>query len=123
LQFANGAFLEEAYEVKPHFKNVLEKDFQSTVESVRFSNPTAAAGQINSWVADHTHDKIQNVLLPGKEISRYSVKHTSVNGCNLLSYKDISFSLARYFNAFGLGQCHLLQGIMEETFPQDEYEK
>jgi serine protease inhibitor len=80
IEFANGAFLKEGYEVKPQFKNVLEQDFQSTVDTARFSNPTAAAGQINSWVADHTHNKIQNVLLPGKGTSLSSVKRTSRNG-------------------------------------------
>jgi serine protease inhibitor len=91
LEFANGAFLKEGYEVKPQFKDVLEQAFQSTVESVRFSDPPAAAGVINSWVADHTHDKIQNILSPGKETSQYSVKYVSVNDCTSFNYMEILY--------------------------------
>lgn len=91
LEFANGAFLKEGYEVESQFKNVLEQDFQTTVESVRFSDPPAAAGEINSWVADHTHDRIQNFLSPGEETSQYSVKYTSVNEYTKFNCKVILF--------------------------------
>jgi serine protease inhibitor len=45
------------------------EEFQATVENVQFEDPTAAANEINSWVADHTHDKIKDLVSPGKEIS------------------------------------------------------
>jgi serine protease inhibitor len=81
LEFANGAFLNEGYQVKSGFRKVLEEDFLSSVEIVQFANSRAAAGEINSWVSDHTHGKIQNLVSPGKGTSQYSVKCTSVNEC------------------------------------------
>jgi serpin B len=71
LEFANGAFLNEGYQVKSRFRNILEEDFLSSVETVQFSNSQAAAAEINSWVSDHTHNKIQNLVSPGKETSQY----------------------------------------------------
>jgi serine protease inhibitor len=78
LEFANTAFLAEGYQIKPEFRIVLEQDFQSSVQSAPFSNPTEAADEINSWVANHTHDKIQNLVSAGKETSRCSVKRAFV---------------------------------------------
>ncbi|PNF40585.1 Serpin I2 [Cryptotermes secundus] len=64
LEFANGAFLNEGYQVKSGFRKVLEEDFLSSVETVQFSNSAAAAGEINSWVSNHTHGKIPNLVSP-----------------------------------------------------------
>ncbi|GFG31822.1 hypothetical protein Cfor_12498, partial [Coptotermes formosanus] len=64
LEFANAAFLKEGYQVKPQFENILEQDFQSTIQPTDFNNPPVAADKINSWVANETHDKIQNLVSP-----------------------------------------------------------
>jgi serine protease inhibitor len=83
LEFANAAFLKEGFQVKPEFTRVLEQDFQSSIQSAPFSNPPEAAAEINSWVANHTHDKIQNLVSPGKETSQCSVKCTFVSDYTL----------------------------------------
>jgi serpin B len=72
LEFANAAFLKEEYPVKPQFENILKQDFQATIQPTDFNNQSVAADQINSWVSNKTHEKIQNIVSPGKEISQFS---------------------------------------------------
>lgn len=79
LEFANAAFLKEGYPVKTQFENILKQDFQATIRPTDFKNGPSAASEINSWVANKTHDKIQNLVSPGKEISQFLVKCTSLN--------------------------------------------
>ncbi|XP_021929958.1 alaserpin-like isoform X2 [Zootermopsis nevadensis] len=64
LEFANAAFVEEGYPIKPEFSRVMVQDFQSSVLTAQFSEPVEAAAEINSWVANHTHDKIQELISP-----------------------------------------------------------
>lgn len=84
LEFANAAFLKEGYPVETQFGNILEQDFQATIQPTDFNNGPSAANEINSWVANKTHDKIQNLVSPGKEISQILVKCTSLNHCVVL---------------------------------------
>lgn len=84
LEFANAAFLKEGFSVKTRFENILEQDFQATIHPTDFINGLSAANEINSWVANTTHDKIQNLVSPGKEISQFLVKCTSLNHCIVL---------------------------------------
>jgi serine protease inhibitor len=81
LEFANAAFLKEGYPVNTQFENILEQDFQATFRPTDFNNGPLAANEINSWVASKTHDKIQTLVSPGKEISQFLVKCTSLNHC------------------------------------------
>lgn len=81
LEFANAAFLKEGYPVKTQFENILEQDFQATIHPTDFNNGPSAANEINLWVANKTHDKIQNLVSPGKEISQFLVKCTSFSHC------------------------------------------
>lgn len=62
LEFANAAFLKEGYPVKTQFKSILEQDFQANIQPTDFNNPPVAADEINSWVTNKTHDKIQNLV-------------------------------------------------------------
>jgi serine protease inhibitor len=84
LEFANAAFLQEGYTVETQFENILEQDFQATIHPTAFNNGPSAANEINSWVANKTHDKIQNLVSPGKEISQFLVKCMSLNHCIVL---------------------------------------
>ena len=69
LEFTNGAFLDEGFQIKPAFRNVVTEEFLATVQNVQFGDSSAAAEAINSWVAGNTHDKIQDLVSPGKEMS------------------------------------------------------
>jgi serine protease inhibitor len=69
LEFTNGAFLDKGFQIKPAFRKVVTENFLATIQNVQFGDPPAAANEINSWVANHTHDKIQELVSPGKEIS------------------------------------------------------
>jgi serine protease inhibitor len=84
LEFTNAAFLKEGYPIKTQFENIIEQDFQATIHPTDFNNGPLAANEINSWVANETHDKIQNLLSPGKDISQFLVKCTSLNHCIVL---------------------------------------
>lgn len=83
LEFANAAFVEEGYPIKPEFSRVMVQDFQSSVLTAQFSEPVEAAAEINSWVANHTHDKIQELISPSKETSHCSVKCAFVSDYTL----------------------------------------
>lgn len=65
LEFADGAFLEEGYRVKESFESILVNDFLSDIETVQFANAVEAADQINTWVSNHTHGRIQDLITPG----------------------------------------------------------
>jgi serine protease inhibitor len=69
LEFSNGAFLAQGFQIDSAFREVVTEEFLATVQNAQFADPPAAAEKINSWVANHTHDKIQDLVSPGKEIS------------------------------------------------------
>ncbi|GFG31824.1 hypothetical protein Cfor_12499, partial [Coptotermes formosanus] len=64
LEFSNGAFLEEGFQIIPAFRDVVTEEFLATIANVQFGDPSAAADEINSWVANNTHDKIQDLVSP-----------------------------------------------------------
>ncbi|KAJ4451821.1 hypothetical protein ANN_03295 [Periplaneta americana] len=64
LEFANGAFFMEGFEILQEFKKVLSEDFVSHLETVNFSESKEAANTINSWVAKHTHNRIKTLISP-----------------------------------------------------------
>ena len=89
LEFANAAFLKEGYPVKTQFKSILEQDFQANIQPTDFNNPPVAADEINSWVTNKTHDKIQNLVSAGKETSQFLGNCTSLNHGRVLHYVQI----------------------------------
>ncbi|CAD6204863.1 GSCOCG00003019001-RA-CDS [Cotesia congregata] len=64
LKLANKIFLEKGIELKPDFKDITEKDFQSTAETVDFSKGAEAAATINNWSAEKTNNCIKHVVNP-----------------------------------------------------------
>ncbi|KAH0545952.1 antichymotrypsin-2-like [Cotesia glomerata] len=64
LKLANKIFLGKDVELKPDFKDITEKDFRSTAETVDFSKGTEAAATINNWSAEKTNDRIKHVVSP-----------------------------------------------------------
>jgi Serine protease inhibitor len=67
LEFTNGAFLGEEFQIKQAFRETATDEFLATVDNVVFRESVSAAEEINSWVANHTHDKIQELVSPGKK--------------------------------------------------------
>lgn len=92
LEFTNGAFLGEGFQIKHAFWDTVMEEFVATVDNVEFSDPTSAAEEINSWVANHTHDKIQNLVSPGKEISLIIRKVLICERMNAIWLKEVIVS-------------------------------
>jgi serpin B len=61
---ANRLFGNDGLVVEKPFRDTLARHYAAPLEIVKFSNPTAAARRINSWVAEQTHDRIQDLIAP-----------------------------------------------------------
>ncbi|PSN45076.1 Serpin B9 [Blattella germanica] len=64
LDFKNRAFIHSTFEVLPDFKQTLVDDFKSDIDLVDFLFPSNASAQINSWVAENTHNRINKLFEP-----------------------------------------------------------
>ncbi|XP_069695710.1 leukocyte elastase inhibitor-like isoform X2 [Periplaneta americana] len=64
LEFANGAFVNVGYEIEPNYNETLVKNFRSEMKTVNFANNVESADLINSWVSDHTHNRIKELISP-----------------------------------------------------------
>jgi serine protease inhibitor len=66
LNIANRLFGQSGYTFKQPFLGITADDYQAPVEPTDFSgDPEGSRQHINQWVADQTHDKIQDLLPPG----------------------------------------------------------
>jgi serpin B len=65
LHTANALWVKVNYPLDPGFVKGIRDSFNGTLESLDFGNETAASKKINSWVADQTNAKIQNLIAPG----------------------------------------------------------
>jgi len=61
LSLANAVFYKHGFEVKPAFLSVMDSSFQSEIDALDFSLPTALE-TINGWASDNTNGKIPKVL-------------------------------------------------------------
>ncbi|XP_063991147.1 uncharacterized protein LOC135169781 [Diachasmimorpha longicaudata] len=61
LKMANRIFTTTGFEIKPEFKEVTEKTFNSVVQNLDFKKPEAVE-TINAWAAEKTNNKIQNLI-------------------------------------------------------------
>ncbi|KAJ4451817.1 hypothetical protein ANN_03291 [Periplaneta americana] len=64
LEFGNKVYAKSDFEVAPEYKQILIRDFLSDVETADFLHPVQSASQINSWVANITHNRIPTILKP-----------------------------------------------------------
>lgn len=88
LEFTNGVFLGEGFQIKPAFRDVVTEEFLAAIENVQFGDTPAAAEEINSWVAGHTHDKIHNLVSPGTEISLIICKMRICEWMNVILLRE-----------------------------------
>jgi serine protease inhibitor len=66
LEFANKIYLEHGFELVPEYKQTLIKDFLSDIEATNFLKPEQAASQINSWMSNVTHNRVNSLIMPGR---------------------------------------------------------
>ncbi|XP_072940645.1 antichymotrypsin-2-like [Epargyreus clarus] len=64
LNMAAKSYVNAKYSLSDSYKSDTKTYFKAEAENVDFSNPRTAAQIINSWVADHTNNKIKNLITP-----------------------------------------------------------
>lgn len=62
LNTANRIYPNQGYEIKKQFTDNLNTYFHSDIEQVDYSKAQESADKINSWVAEKTKEKIQNLV-------------------------------------------------------------
>ena len=65
LTVANAVWLREGSTLQAPYRQEVEDIMKAKVALVDFSQPAKAAKLINTWVEDHTHDKIHDLIPPG----------------------------------------------------------
>lgn len=66
LSVADALWVQQGLDILPEFLQVIQQDFSGGLQQVDFGTAAEAARTtINDWVAQHTNDKIQNVLPEG----------------------------------------------------------
>ncbi len=61
MEIANSVWVEKKLTVKPDFMSALETWYKAQSRSFDATDP-GAVKEVNDWIADKTHDKIQNML-------------------------------------------------------------
>ncbi|HZH55425.1 MAG TPA: serpin family protein [Sphingobacteriaceae bacterium] len=61
LDIANSIWYRQQFQVLPEFLDVNQQFFQAEVHALDFNQPTAV-DQINQWVSDQTHQKIEKIV-------------------------------------------------------------
>ena len=62
LETANALWPQVGLPVRDDFVQTIETDYRGTAQTLDYSNPDQAKDVINSWVAEKTRDKIQNLI-------------------------------------------------------------
>lgn len=65
LTVANAAWLREGSTFQAPYRDAVEGIMKAKIALVDFTQPAAAAKLINTWVEDHTNDKIHDLIPPG----------------------------------------------------------
>jgi serine protease inhibitor len=68
LLIANEIFVKEGLAIKPAYLKVLKQSFGAAGQNVNFLDDQAATGLINNWLAEHTKDKITDIVAPGAKL-------------------------------------------------------
>ena len=62
LSIANGILLNDAYTLKPAFRQAVEQNYDALVEEMSFANSQAVVGRVNGWCAEKTRGKIPSII-------------------------------------------------------------
>ncbi|CAH0407662.1 unnamed protein product [Chilo suppressalis] len=62
LETANSIYIPEGYELNEEFNSVSKNVFNSDVKQVNFTNNLEAAVKINSWVQNHTNNRVTHLI-------------------------------------------------------------
>jgi serpin B len=64
LQIADGTFIQHGFDPRTGYLDTLARSYGSGMQSIDFGSPYDAAELINTWVADHTGDRIKKLVDP-----------------------------------------------------------
>lgn len=65
LDMANRLYLNEGFQLQSSYLEILQNHFQTRPQTVDFAQRQAAAGAINQWVEERTHQRIKHLVQPG----------------------------------------------------------
>lgn len=83
LLSANSLWLQKDYSFTRAFLKLIQKDYDAEAQTVDFANqPFVAQNEINSWVAEKTDGKIENLIAPGQ-----LTQETRLVLCNAIYFK------------------------------------
>lgn len=77
MEWGNRIYIRDDFELEEEFKKISAENFHSETEKTSFITPSKeeVAGQINKWVSEVTHGRIEEILEPGKkkeQLTKYS---------------------------------------------------
>ncbi len=61
VKSANSVWIDSDFSVRNHYVNILQKDYDALVETLRFSDP-ATVRAINNWCSEHTNGRIDEII-------------------------------------------------------------
>jgi serpin B len=82
FEVANAMWCNTNFETKPEYRQTLAQQFKATFAHLEFANKEASAAEINGWVREKTHDKIDK-LVPADALG----KDTSIVLTNAVWFK------------------------------------
>ncbi|XP_068135389.1 neuroserpin [Hyperolius riggenbachi] len=62
LRIANSLYLQNGFHISDKFIQLMKKYFKAEVENVDFTQGSSVADHINSWVENHTNNRIHNLF-------------------------------------------------------------
>ena len=62
LSLANGIVLNDAYTLKPAFKEAVERYYDARVEKMSYADPNAVIARVNGWCAEKTRGMIREII-------------------------------------------------------------
>ena len=62
LSIANAIFYHENFSLKSGFISTNQTYYDAEVDALNFANSSATLNQVNGWVKDKTHDKIESII-------------------------------------------------------------
>jgi serpin B len=64
LEVANALWASDRVQLEPAYTSAIERDYGGVARALDFADPAHAAGQINGWVAERTHQRIRDLVSP-----------------------------------------------------------
>jgi serpin B len=97
LDIANGLWLQTGFVILPSFINTIEKNFNGTITYNNFlEDPFTATDNINLWVAQKTHNKINHLI--SSEIINYYTRLILISAIYFYSKWLIPFNVSNTEN-------------------------